>query len=101
MSRNGLTERETPVAAAPLDLDPGRDPQSKEILRVLDKAAGDDEFIAQLTHRGSDALEGYELTVEAQAALLSGDVRWTEAHVGKLDARLRTWLDCRLQQEIW
>lgn len=101
MSRNGLTEREIQVAAAPLDLDLGKDPQSKEILRVLDRAAGDNGFIAQLTHRGSDALEGYELTMEAKAALLSGDVRWIEQHVGRLDARLRTWLDCRLQQEIW
>ena len=72
-----------------------------EILRVLDRAAHDNGFIAELTHRGSKALEGYGLTLKAKAALLSGDIRWIEAHVGKLDARLRTWPDCRLQQEIW
>jgi hypothetical protein len=72
-----------------------------EILRVLDRAAEDNGFIAELTHRGSKALEGYRLTMEAKAALLSGDIRWIEARVGKLNSRLRTWLDCRLQQEIW
>jgi hypothetical protein len=72
-----------------------------EVLRVLDRAAADNGFIAELTYRGSKALEGYRLTLKAKAALLSGDIRWIEARVGKLDARLRTWLDCRLQQEIW
>lgn len=72
-----------------------------EILRVLDRAADDNDFIAELTYRGSKALEGYNLTMEAKAALLSGDIRWIEAQLGKLDARLRTWPDCRLQQEIW
>ena len=73
----------------------------KGILQVLERAAEDDGFIAQLTHCGPDALRGYNLSLDAQAALLSGDVGWIEANVGKLDARLRTWLDCRLQQEIW
>ena len=72
-----------------------------EILRVLDRAAEDNGLIAELTHRGSKALEGYKLTLKAKAALLSGDIRWIEARLGKLNARLRTWLDCRLQQEIW
>jgi len=78
-----------------------RDADRREVLRVLERAAEDDRFIAQLTHRGSDALQDYNLTLEAKAALLSGDVGWIEARVGKLDARLRTWLDCRLQQEAW
>lgn len=79
----------------------GEDLNGKEILRVLDRAASDNGFIAQLTYRGSDALQGYHLTNEAKAALVSGDIRWIEAHVGKLSARLSTWLWCRLQQEIW
>lgn len=74
---------------------------NSEILRVLDRAAADNAFIAELTYRGAQALEGYKLTLQAQAALLSGDVQWIEARLGRLDARLRTWLDCRLGQEIW
>jgi len=72
-----------------------------EMLRVLDRAAEDDSFIAQLTYHGDQALQAYNLTWQEKAALLSGDIRWIEARLGKLDARLRTWLDCRLQQEIW
>jgi hypothetical protein len=74
---------------------------NSEILRVLDRAAADNGFIAELTYRGAQALEAYKLTLQAQAALLSGDVRWIEARLGKLNARMRTWLDCRLGQEIW
>ena len=79
----------------------GGEVNAAEILRVLDRAADDDDFIAQLTYHGSEALQGYDLTAEEKAALLSGDIGWIEARVGKLDARLRTWLECRLQQEIW
>jgi hypothetical protein len=84
-----------------LEVDLREQESDGEILRVLDKAAEDNGFIAELTYRGSKALEGYRLTLKAKAALLSGDIRWIEARVGRLDARLRTWLDCRLQQEIW
>jgi hypothetical protein len=74
---------------------------NSEIRCVLERAADDNGFIAELTYRGAKALEGYKLTLQAKAALLSGDIRWIEARLGKLDARLRTWLDCRLAQEIW
>lgn len=77
------------------------DTDKREILKVLDRASRDEGFIAQLTYRGSQALKEYRLSIEAKAALLSGDIRWIEALVGKLDARLSTWLNCRLQQEIW
>ena len=73
----------------------------EEILGVLERAAEDNDFIAQLTYQGDEALQDYDLTWEEKAALLSGDIGWIEAHVGKLGARLRTWLDCRLQQETW
>lgn len=73
----------------------------KEILRVLERAVQDNNFIAQLTSRGSKALQGYNLSSEAQAALSSGDIGWIEARVGKLDARLSTWTQCRLEQENW
>jgi hypothetical protein len=72
-----------------------------EVFRVLNRAADDPNFITQLTYRGSEALDGYYLTGQEKAALLSGDIGWIEEHVGKLDERLRTWLRCRLEQEIW
>jgi len=81
--------------------DRGRDIEAKEILKVLKRAATDDRFIARLTEQSSKALRGYNLSRRAKAALMSGDIRWVEARVGKLKKRLRTWFDCRLQQEIW
>jgi hypothetical protein len=71
------------------------------VLDVLNRAAHDDGFIAQLTYQGSEALNGYNLTWQEAAALVSGDIRWIEAHVGKLDGVLSIWPRCRLQQEIW
>ena len=79
----------------------GRDVHRREILRVLERAATDNDFIAQLTHQGHEALQSYNLTGQERAALLSGDIRWLEARLGTLSPRLRTWLDCRLQQEKW
>lgn len=71
------------------------------ILEVLGRAAADDDFIAELTFSGEEALRDYALSSEAEAALLSGDIRWIEARVGKLDDRLGIWPELRLQQEIW
>ena len=75
---------------------------SKEaVLKVLEKAAGDDRFISQLTHDFVEAVKDYDLSQEEHAALASGDIRWIDTNIGKLDKRLITWLDCRLQQEKW
>ncbi len=71
------------------------------LLDVLERAAGDPGFVAQLTDDGEAALAEYDLTWREEAALLSGDIRWIEARFGKLDAAQRTWLECRLQQEKW
>lgn len=83
--------------------EPGTKPltEAEAVRAVLERAAADRAFIAELTYHGSEALSAYPLSWEAKAALVSGDVQWVEAKLGKLDARLRTWLDCRLQQEIW
>ena len=72
-----------------------------ELIRVLERAATDNAFIARLTDEGSGALEGYKLSLAEKAALLSGDIQWIEARTGKLDEQLRTCLWCRLQQESW
>lgn len=73
----------------------------KALVEILTRAANDHTFISKLTDEGSKALQGYSLISEEKAALLSGDIKWIEAHIGTLDARLSTWLQCRLQQEIW
>lgn len=73
----------------------------EEILRVLDRAARDVSFIAEIAEFGSLALRDYCLTTEDQAALVSGDVRRVEARVGTLTDRQSTLLNCMLQREAW
>ena len=101
MLRENISVPEKPTHAFQILTEDGEDVNREEILRVLVRAAEDDSFIARLTYQGDQALQGYNLTWSEQAALLSGDIGWIEMHLGKLNTRLRTWLDCRLQQEIW
>ena len=111
VQENALTVRR-PVIAPRILPDLAEKVHVTEMLKVLDRAAEDDSFIAQLTYYGEQALQAYNLkgvlkstdggaTWQEKAALLGGDIAWIEARLGRLDARLRTWLDCRLQQEIW
>jgi DNA-binding NtrC family response regulator len=71
------------------------------IMAVLNRAVEERAFIEKLSDLGSGALWEYHLAPEEEAALVSGDVRWLEEHVGKLDEKLKVWLECRLQQERW
>jgi len=73
----------------------------EEILRVLDRAARDVSFIAEIADCGSLALGDYCLTTQDKAALVSGDIRWVEARVGTLTDRQSTLLNCMLQREAW
>lgn len=72
------------------------------ILAILERAADDSTFLAQLADNPHEALSGYyTLTSEELAALASGDIKKIEGWVGKLDQRHATWLWCRLSQEKW
>ncbi len=73
----------------------------KEILRVLERAARDPGLIAEIADRGSAALSKYHLALEEKAALVSGDIRWIEARIGRLSDRQSTLLNCMLQREAW
>ncbi len=65
---------------------------SKEaVLAVLGRATEDITFYSQLAEDYAKALQDYDLTRQEQAALISGDVRWIESHIGrKLDEGLMT-----------
>ncbi len=73
----------------------------KAVMEVLERAAQYNQFIAELTEHGSKALEGYDLSSQEKAALISGDIQWIEKRVGSLTETQKTWLNCRLQQERW
>jgi FixJ family two-component response regulator len=72
-----------------------------EVVRVLERAAADGQFVADLFYLGADALEGYELTAAEKLAILTGDVPWIERHLGTLSATQKRWLEQRLSAEIW
>jgi len=71
------------------------------VMAVLNRAAEDMGFIAELSEEGSEALRSYSLSSEEKAALVSGDRVWLEERFGKLNEKQRTWLECRLEQERW
>lgn len=72
-----------------------------EVIKVLERAASDSEFIADLLYHGADALEDYDLTGPEKLALLTGDVEWIEEYIGPLTSTRRRWLEQRLTAEIW
>lgn len=73
----------------------------EEILKALERASSDNDFIADLLYHGSDALESYDLTGPEKLAILTGDAAWIEHHIGLLTPNQRQWLDKRLSAEIW
>jgi formate/nitrite transporter len=77
------------------------DAETKALIGVLAKARDDNGFLAQLSENPDKALQGYDLSNEAKAALASGDLHWLESRMGFLDEPLRTWLSSRLSQEKW
>jgi len=72
----------------------------EEILRVLERAATDGEFVHQLLHNWADALDGFNLNNAEKLALLTGDIDWIEEKAGLLTAKQRRWLEKPLSTEM-
>jgi len=72
-----------------------------EVIRVLERAAIDSEFVASLFYYGPEALQDYELTGPEKLAILTGDIQWIESQIGSLSAEQKRWLESRLGAEIW
>lgn len=79
----------------------GRLIQKQEVIRVLERTAKDDEFWDELMEKGSEALEGYRLSRQAKAAILSGDLDWIRKHVGELSEEKLGFIRKRLEREAW
>ena len=73
----------------------------EEVIRVLERAANDAEFIANLYYHGADALDEYNLTGPEKLAILTGDIPWIEEHIGTLTKVQKRWLERRSSAEIW
>ncbi len=73
----------------------------EEVLKVLERAAHDSEFVSSLYYHGADALEEYQLTGPEKLAILTGDIAWIEKHIGSITETQKRWLLQRLTAEIW
>jgi DNA-binding NtrC family response regulator len=73
----------------------------EEVIRVLERAAVDSQFVTSLFYYGADALQDYELSGPEKLAILTGDVQWIESQIGTLSAVQKRWLESRLSAEIW
>jgi DNA-binding NtrC family response regulator len=71
----------------------------EEILRVLERAATDSDFLYKLLHHWADALDEYDLTGPEKLALLTGDREWIEKHAGPLSAKQIGWLERSMSAE--
>jgi DNA-binding NtrC family response regulator len=79
----------------------GRLIQKKEVNRVLERTTHDADFWRELMEKGSEALEGYHLSLEAKAAIVSGDLNWLKQHVGELTQKQLMFIYKRLEREAW
>jgi hypothetical protein len=59
------------------------------------------DFWADLMENGSLALTDYQLSMEAKAAISSGDLRWINANVGELTQKQLMFIYKRLEREAW
>jgi DNA-binding NtrC family response regulator len=95
------------AVASALDIAATQEPEEQalihkeEMIRVLERAASDAEFTAQLLYKSADALDEYGLTSAEKLSVLTGDIEWIEKHAGPLTGTQRLWLEQRLGAEIW
>ena len=72
-----------------------------EVIKVLEKAAVDGDFVSRLFYGGADALQEFDLTRPEKLAILTGDIQWIESQIGPLTETQKRWLEQRLSAEIW
>jgi len=76
-------------------------PHKEAILGLLTRAAEDQKFLARLAENPYTVLLEYNLNQEERAALAKGDIAKLESWVGRLDNRMKTWLNVRKTQSKW
>ena len=75
--------------------------QKRQVTQVLNRTTEDRGFWRELMEKGSEALEGYQLSLEAKAAIVSGDLKWINEHVGELTQKQLMFIYKRLEREAW
>jgi DNA-binding response OmpR family regulator len=75
--------------------------QKREVINVLNRTAEDRTFWRDLMENGSAALEGYQRSTRAKAAVISGDLKWTNENVWELPQKQLMFIHNRLEREAW
>jgi YesN/AraC family two-component response regulator len=75
--------------------------QRKEVTRVLSRASEDHSFWRELMNKGSNALQDYQLSMEAKAAIVSGDLKWIKKNIGELTREQLMFIYKTLERESW
>lgn len=75
--------------------------QKREVSRALNRTAEDSDFWTDLMEKGSIALEEFQLSSEAKAAIVSGDLKWINENVGELTQKQLMFIYKRLEREAW
>jgi len=94
-------KEEASLEEALVETQKGRLIQKQEVIRVLDRTSQDAAFWRELMEKGSDALEGYQLSLRAKAAIVSGDLMWIRQNVGDLSPEQLKFIYKRLEREAW
>ena len=94
-------EKALVVPSVNFESEEGRLIQKREVIRVLNRTAEDDIFWNDLMEVGSEALEEYKLSTEAKAAIVSGDLKWINEHIGELTQKQLMFIYRRLEREAW
>jgi ActR/RegA family two-component response regulator len=79
----------------------GRQILKEEVMHVLDKISHDDDFMQGIIEKGVDALKDYRLSAMAREAIITGDLKWIEENVGRLNEQQIELLCSRLERESW
>jgi len=75
--------------------------QKQEVISVLERASQDADFWTDLLENSSKALENYQLSNSAKAAIISGDLNWIRKNVGELTKEQLQFILSRLEREVW
>lgn len=97
----GKRTRTAPVEAPATDEASRALIEKREVMRVLNRTSEDEAFWNALMEHGSEALADYELSEEAKAAIVSGDLGWINAHIGELTQKQLMFIYKRLEREAW
>ena len=73
----------------------------EEMIKVLERAASDNEFFTNLLEYAVDALEEYNLTGPEKLAIATRDISWIEEHIGLLTRPQKRWLQLKRIDDIW